>query len=1260
MKRLLLGTFMLAQLFVNAQAPTPADSTQTDLKALELTFKKNFETQRQRAEEIAASRGIKLRKEFADGSIMEFCGFDSKGNLLFEKTDNIGSGRTISTNKVWPGGSTGTSLTGAGMTNRLGVWDGGAVLTTHQEFGGRVVQVDGASGLSDHATHVSGTMVASGVSANARGMSYEAPLRAYDWSNDESEMTAAGSAGMLVSNHSYGRISGWFYNQGDGNWYWYGDPTISNTEDWQFGFYDTQANEWDQIAYNNPNYLICKSAGNDRGDNKTGSTWYYSDGTQGSGTAPAADGQYDCISANGVSKNVLTVGAVNKINSSNSNNGWTQTSDVVMSSFSGWGPADDGRIKPDVVAAGVNIYSSVSSGNTDYDGTYDGTSMATPAVAGSLILVQQHHNNLKGRFMKASTLKAIAIHTADEAGNAGPDYQFGWGLLNTAKAVQLITDSITAIIQEKSLNNAATYSQGITTDGVRPLKITICWTDRPGTPVAESLDPSTRMLVNDLDIRLTRLSDNTVFFPYILNPSSPSAVATTGDNIRDNVEQIYLTAPVAGNYTVTVSHKGSLASAQAYSLIIEGVAAKPTALFTASSRVICTGNSITFTDISAGNPSSRMWYFPGGNPSVSIATTPSVNYPVAGNYPVALRVTNSLGSDSVYIFNYVTVGGNTLPFSENFETTSPSVSQWTITNPNADTTWRFADVSGNSPGNRAYCLPFYNIAVTGRVDGLNTPVLSFRGHTNISLSFQYAYTKDPSVNTDSLRIYVSTNCGSSYTRIAGYGDNGTGNFITSPTTASFFAPTTAANWSSLGAITVNLNAYAGMNNIRIRFEGYNRSSNNLYIDNISITGTPLKPTPNFFASKKTICVNEPINFFDSTLNFPTSWNWTFNGANTISSTNQFPTGISYSTPGTYAVKLVTANASGADSITKTNYITVLPTPNAPNIRNVKPLTFCAGDSTILLTDSNAFSYKWYKNNTLIPGETSPTIIAKDSGSYTVISVNANGCATSSSPIAVISYVMPAIPVVTSNLSADVFCQGGTAVLTSSANTGNQWYKDNSPLSGQTGKTLSTQDTGLFYTIVTNGICSSKSNEKTIRMYLKPLTSDITGPSTVEVDQTASYNVTAKAGSTFAWTITNGSITSGNGTANISVKWNSTIQAASVKVQETSTNNCKGDFKTLDIAMTWHTALEEKYQFGEFSVYPNPANDQLTVSFVSTIKEPVILVLRDVLGKEVISIPYLSSGMKEHIPVSLAGINKGVYFLEVKSAHVSKITRLFVK
>ena len=158
----------------------------------------------------------------------------------------------------------------------------------------------------------------------------------------------AAASGMNISNHSYGLITGW-YNSG--NWYWFGDITISTVEDYGFGFYSSDAQAWDQIAYNAPYYTIAKSAGNDRNDDGPGAGgghyvwdggWVWSTDTRD--PDGGTDG-YDCVSYSGTAKNIITVGAVDDIPG-----GYSVPGDVVMCSFSGWGPVDDGRIKPDIVA----------------------------------------------------------------------------------------------------------------------------------------------------------------------------------------------------------------------------------------------------------------------------------------------------------------------------------------------------------------------------------------------------------------------------------------------------------------------------------------------------------------------------------------------------------------------------------------------------------------------------------------------------------------------------------------------------------------------------------------------------------------------------------------------------------------------------------------------------------------------------------------------------------------------------------------------
>ncbi|MEW5994094.1 MAG: S8 family serine peptidase [Candidatus Zixiibacteriota bacterium] len=496
---------------------------------------------------------------------------DESGRPVYYTIENLNAAKTISTDDVWPGGSGGYSLDGSGTASgKLGIWDAGGVRLTHQEFGGRVAQMDSPGSTNYHATHVAGTMVASGIQSSAKGMSPAASLAAYDWDNDESEMAAAASAGMNVSNHSYGFITGWYYS--DPDWYWYGDIAVSTTEDYWFGFYTSYDRQRDEIAYLAPYYTIVKSAGNDRSDDGPGPggghyVWQDGQWTWSTDTRDPDGGTdgYDCLPPPGLAKNIITVGAVADIPG-----GYTGPGDVVMSSFSSWGPTDDGRIKPDLVANGISLYSSDDDHDSDYL-SLSGTSMSTPNVSGSVNLLIRHYEATHGSATPlSSTVKAILVQTADESGpSPGPDYMFGWGLMNTLKAADLIKqDSVgPPRIIEDTLGNGETDIYTVVSDGSEPLRITLAWTDPPGTPPSPSLDPSTPMLVNDLDIRLQHVYTGVTYLPYVLDRNNPAQAATTGDNVVDNVEQVHISLPL-GSYTVTISHKGSLASAQAYSLIL--------------------------------------------------------------------------------------------------------------------------------------------------------------------------------------------------------------------------------------------------------------------------------------------------------------------------------------------------------------------------------------------------------------------------------------------------------------------------------------------------------------------------------------------------------------------------------------------------------------------------------------------------------------------------------------------------------------------
>ncbi len=546
------------------------------LYKLSADYKKNAVLKKEQALTLAKAKGWAVRQDLKNGTIIELQGVDEMGSPLYLSTFNSGAAATSGTQHLYPGGSLGLNLTGSTMI--AGEWDGGAVRTSHQEFGGRVIQKDNATAISSHATHVAGTIVASGVNATAKGMSYQAKLHAYDWNNDNAEMSAEAANGLLLSNHSYGSVAGFSPNNSLNRWEWHGYH--AHTEDYKFGWYDSKAQAWDEIAYNAPYYLIVKAAGNNRSTNgpADSGTYWYRDANNNwvsavySSKPVSRNNGYDILPTNATAKNILTVGAVHSIT-----NGYTQPADVQISAFSSWGPTDDGRIKPDIVAKGVNVYSTNSGADNQY--TYmSGTSMSSPAVTGSLLLLQQHHKNLKnGAPMRSATLKGLVIHTADEAGSTpGPDYIHGWGLLNTQRAAQVISNAGTQhLIEEAVLANGSTYTKQVTATGTEPLIATISWTDLKGPMVSpltydNVLNNRTIQLVNDLDIRIS--NGSTTWRPYVLDPANPANGATTGDNIRDNVEKIFIALPVAGTYTITVSHKKTLAnSSQPFSIIVSGL-----------------------------------------------------------------------------------------------------------------------------------------------------------------------------------------------------------------------------------------------------------------------------------------------------------------------------------------------------------------------------------------------------------------------------------------------------------------------------------------------------------------------------------------------------------------------------------------------------------------------------------------------------------------------------------------------------------------
>jgi len=424
-------------------------------------------------------------------------------------------------------------LNGSGVT--VLVYDGGFALAGHQDFGGRLTVRD-SSGLSNHATHVSGTVGGSGAASggNFRGMAPAVTIQSYGFEYDGSGIFLYSNPGDMEDDYD-GAINSFGADISNNS---IGTNTCANGFPCSItGDYGVTSALIDNVVKGSLGapFRVVWANGNERscpfcpGEHQNG---YHS-------TAPPA-----------CAKNHLTVGALN-------------SNDDSQTSFTSWGPCDDGRLKPDVSAPGCQSNDDGGVTSCSSSGGYTvfcGTSMASPTVCGlGSLLLQDFRAQYPGEpDFRNSTLRAMFAHTAQERGNPGPDYQFGYGSVRIQPAVDFLR---TGNFLEQSVDQGETYAVlVVVAPGETVLKATLAWDDPAAAP---NVNPS---LVNDLDLVVFDPSSNQ-HFPWTLNPASPAtpAVQNQADH-KNNIEQVFVSNPTPGAWRVEIRGFNVPAGSQPFSL----------------------------------------------------------------------------------------------------------------------------------------------------------------------------------------------------------------------------------------------------------------------------------------------------------------------------------------------------------------------------------------------------------------------------------------------------------------------------------------------------------------------------------------------------------------------------------------------------------------------------------------------------------------------------------------------------------------------
>jgi hypothetical protein len=1056
------------------------------------------------------------------------------------------------------------NLKGDGIN--IGIWDEGQV-GPHIDFlpSARLTLVE-ANPSSDHSTHCGGTILGRGIiDPRARGMAPNAQL--YSWNfagNIQNEMfNGIPANNLVVSSHSYG-----------------GSVSSCSVNGSQI-LYSTTSRNTDINLNTYPTHLHVHSAGNSQ--------------------TACSGGWYTITGSGKTAKNNILVANI--------------TTNEGISSSSSFGPTQDGRVKPEISSFGTNVLSTTP--NNTYS-TFTGTSMATPGVAGSVSLLVQRYKQLNGNSLPPSSLiKNTVCNTAQDLGNTGPDYKFGFGRINALAAVRILEENRYVI---NTITTGATNDISITVPaGAARLRVMLTWNDPAGSANASPA------LVNNLN--LSAINGATTTLPWVLDPVNPSLPATKAVDNVSNIEQVTVDNPPAGTYTLRVEGFAvPTGPNQQYSLTwnIEQPYIEVTYPNGLESFSPSTSETITWDNAGiTGNQTVEYSLNNGVNWTTISSTVPATTTRLAwtvsagGSTSTALiRVSNGSVTD-ISDANFRILGVPTTLNTSASCNSGEIVFTWS-----AVTDATHYDLYRLDEGTGQWVVLSNNIAATTYTATGLTPGASMW----FTITARNSTTGAISEKAFAINRIVSAGGGSAIGTITGQAT-----VCGAETNISYTVPvvTGATNYTWTVPPGAAITSGQGTNSIVVTYPGGSTSGDvtvfatsgacntSTAILNVTVGAAVTAPSSGG-DQVQTACPPNPIPTLTATATVPASHTVIWYDAATGGNIVPGPTLNAVGTITYYAVSR--NNTSGCESPLRTPVTLTINAAPPATVNAGGPIIFCQGGSVVLTANSGS-SYSWSN------GATSQAIIVSTSGSYSVTVTQTGGCTGISAPAVVTVNPTPAANI-TAN-GATTFCQGSNVVLNASA--GSSWLWSN----GATTQAI-TVITGGFYGVrVTNASgCFANSAPTGVVVNPKP---DVTlSPAPYSklfpgLTTTLTASVNPPGGVSYVW-LKNGVAIPGATSGTLPVTLDG---LGTYSVTITAAGGCTNTSNVVTISDSASSRV---------FVLPNPNNGQFQVSYYNAAQSgsTAMLTIFDSKGARVFSKSYIINIPYQRMDVDLKKGGKGIY------------------